>query len=216
MSEIHSVKQGEHLSQANLARGAHGFRSRYLTIWDHPNNAGLKKLRQDPNILLPGDGLFIPDKQSKTLTGDTGMTHVFKVEIPKLELRIALLDFCEQPLASVACALDIEGAVAQLNTDGKGSIRKPIAADSERGAVRLEALDLDYWTIAIGHMDPVEEDSGLRARLRNLGYDAGPLGFDDAGELKSAVEEFQCDHGLKVNGTIDGTTRDKLREVYGC
>ena len=211
MAEQHSVKQGEHLSQ--IAR-KYGFRN-YLIIWDHANNAALKKLRQDPNILFPGDSLYIPDRTPKTVPGDTGMTHRFQVYIPKLELRIALLDYCEQPIQGAACNLDVEGEVTPLTTDGKGAVRKPIPADSEDGAVRVEALDLDL-AIAIGDLDPVEEDSGVRARLINLAYDAGPKGFDDEGEFRSSVEEFQCDHGLKVTGKVDGATRDKLREVYGC
>ncbi len=211
MAEVHSIAQGEHLSQ--IAR-KYGFRS-YLTIWDHPNNEALKKLRKDPNILYPGDSLYIPDKDPKVVTGETGMTHKFVVPIPKLELRIALRDLSDLPITGLACDLDVEGTVYPLTTDGNGTIRQAIAADAERGAVRAAAMEVDL-AIGIGHLDPVEEESGLRARLRNLGYDAGPLGFDDEGELRSAIEEFQCDHSLKVTGVNDGTTREKLREVYGC
>ena len=211
MAEVHSIAQGEHLSQ--LAR-KYGFRS-YLTIWNHPNNEALKKLRQDPNILYPGDSLYIPDIEPKVVKGETGMTHKFVVPVPKLELRIALRDLSDLPIKGLACDLDVEGTVYALTTDGNGTIRQAIAADAERGAVRAAAREVDV-AIAIGHLDPVEEETGLRARLRNLGYDAGPLGFDNEGELRSAIEEFQCDHGLKVSGVNDGATRDKLREVYGC
>ena len=211
MSEVHSIAQGEHLSQ--IAR-KYGFRS-YLTIWNHPNNESLKKLRKDPNILYPGDSLFIPDREPKVVTRGTGMTHKFVAPIPKLELRIALRDLSDQPITGLACNLDVEGTVYPLTTDGNGTIRQAIAADAERGAVRAETLDMDL-AIGIGYLDPVEEESGLRRRLANLGYDAGPLGFDDAGELRSAIEEFQCDHGLKVDGVSGSATREKLREVYGC
>lgn len=211
MSETHIVIQGEHLSQIATK---YGFRN-YLTIWDDANNADLKQLRQDPNILFPGDSVFIPDKEAKEVARGTALRHVFRVDVPKLELRIALLDWCEKPLAGISCALDVAGNISPLTTDGDGVIRNGIDSGAKQGAVRVESLALDV-AIEIGSLDPVKEDSGFQARLINLAYDAGPLGFDNAMELRSAIEEFQCDHGLKVSGIFDAATKDKLREVYGC
>ncbi|MGZ5258926.1 MAG: hypothetical protein ACXWC0_14960, partial [Burkholderiales bacterium] len=37
----------------------------HTTIWNHPSNANLKKLRQSPNVLFPGDVFHIPDKLQK-------------------------------------------------------------------------------------------------------------------------------------------------------
>ena len=61
MSSVHTVVQGEHLS--GIAN-KYGFTS-YKTIWDHAQNAELKKKRQNPNVIFPGDELFIPDKGQK-------------------------------------------------------------------------------------------------------------------------------------------------------
>lgn len=61
MSTVHVVKQGEHL--AGIAQ-QYGFAD-YLKLWDLPENTGLKRLRQKPNVLFPGDEVFIPDKQPK-------------------------------------------------------------------------------------------------------------------------------------------------------
>jgi hypothetical protein len=57
MAIDHTVVQGEYLSK--IARN-YGF-SDYRTIWEHPKNAALKQARQNPNVLFPGDRLFIPD-----------------------------------------------------------------------------------------------------------------------------------------------------------
>jgi nucleoid-associated protein YgaU len=57
MAIDHTVVQGEYLSK--IAR-SYGF-SDYRTIWEHPKNAALKQARQNPNVLFPGDRLFIPD-----------------------------------------------------------------------------------------------------------------------------------------------------------
>jgi hypothetical protein len=45
MSSFHIVQQGEHLSGIAAKFGFSSFR----TIWQHPENAELKKLRKDPN-----------------------------------------------------------------------------------------------------------------------------------------------------------------------
>jgi len=48
---VHTVAQGEHLS--GIA-AKYGFQ-KVATIWEHPDNAGLKSKRKNPHILLPGD-----------------------------------------------------------------------------------------------------------------------------------------------------------------
>ena len=79
--------------------------------------------------------------------------------------------------------------------------------------------------LKIGHLDPVDEISGQMARLNNLGYNAGdpdaPPGKSDedkerSTQLQSAIEEFQCDHDLKVDGACGKKTQEKLLDVHGC
>src|SRR3979490_2695044 len=73
MASNYKIKQGEHVSR--IAK-QFGFAD-YRTIWDHPNNAALKDLRKNPNVLAPGDQLFIPDKQLRKESRPTGATHRF-------------------------------------------------------------------------------------------------------------------------------------------
>jgi hypothetical protein len=63
-------------------------------IWNHPNNADLKNLRLNPNILLPGDVLFIPDPLLRTNRGATDQQHrfVLKSALAKLRLRVVKPD----------------------------------------------------------------------------------------------------------------------------
>src|SRR5262249_8508870 len=81
-------------------------------------------------------------------------------------------------------------------------------------------LDDVVIPIKVGHLDPVEEVSGQQARLNNLGYFAGPLEGKTEEENQalflSAIEEFQCDHGLRVDGICGPQTQAKLKEVHGC
>ena len=57
-------------------------------------------------------------------------------------------------------------------------------------------------------------DDAVRERL--LGYYVGELGEVDAEQLRIAIEEFQCDQELTVNGEADQPTRDRLLELHGC
>jgi N-acetylmuramoyl-L-alanine amidase len=216
MDDYYSVKQGDHLSK--IAKD-NGFTD-YTIIWDHPNNAGLKKKRQNPNVLFPGDQLFIPDMEEKQEPGATDKKHTFTVDKKTLKLRLVLEDIYEKPIAGAQCALLIDGQVYQLTTDGHGKLEQEIPLDAKEGVLTIRGDQTPFANevipIKIGHLDPVDEPSGQISRLNNLGYSAGKLDGSDASALESAVEEFQCDHSLKVDGICGPVTQAKLKEVHGC
>ena len=208
---VHTVQQGEHITRI---AGKYGFRD-YHTVWDHPQNADLKKKRASPNVLFPGDSIFIPDKEQKTIDKPTGAMHPFEVNTRKLKLRIVLQDYDNLPLKNQACILEVEGKQQKLQSDGNGLIETEVAADAEEGKLTVPQLDLEY-PIRIGHLDPVHEASGWLGRLTNLGYFA-PQGDAQVDDLRQhyAIEMFQRDHKLKVSGNLDDATRAKLKDVHG-
>jgi hypothetical protein len=206
---IHTVKQGEHLSGIAQHYGL----SFNDTIWNHPNNAALKNKRKLPHVLMPGDQLFIPDKKLKEEPCNTGTVHRFRMAAQELKLRLALTDFDNEPIANTDCELEVEGAIFRLKSDGKGFVEAVIPATAQNGTLRVAALDLEC-PLKIGHLDPLDEDSGWRARLENLGYYAGG-GDTDAEQLRYAIEEFQCDHKLSITGELDAATQAKLKESHG-
>jgi N-acetylmuramoyl-L-alanine amidase len=57
--------------------------------------------------------------------------------------------------------------------------------------------------------------SGCQARLRNLGYDPGPIDGIAGPRTEAAVRAFQRDYSLTVDGICGPQTRGKLKEVYG-
>jgi N-acetylmuramoyl-L-alanine amidase len=216
----HTVVQGEHLS--GIAK-KYGFPS-YRLLWDHPQNADLKKQRQNPNVIFPGDRVFIPDKREKQLPRSTGKTHRFVVKSDTLKLRLVLEDLYAKPIENAQCELHVEGEVFQLKTDGKGKIEHDIKPDARSGSLMIKdprtPVSEIVIPIRIGDMDPVDKESGQRARLNNLGYFAGPLEGRKEEENKalflSAIEEFQCDHGLTVDGKLGPATQAKLKQAHGC
>ncbi len=218
MAINHTVEQGEHLSR--IAK-EYGFAD-YHTIWDHPENAELKQRRLNPNVLYPGDQVFIPDRQEKQELRATEQRHRFRVKGQGLRLRVVARDAENQPIANARCVLAVEGNFHELTTDADGQIEQRIARTAQNATLTIQdsrAATNDPLLVMIGHLDPVEEISGQCARLNNLGYDAGPVGTAeglDRLRFRSAVEEFQCDYGLRVDGVCGPQTQAKLKEIHGC
>jgi len=216
----YTVRQGDHLS--GIAE-QHGFAD-YRTIWDHPQNAQLKQKRLNPNILYPGDVLFVPEKECKEEPIVTEQRHRFKVKSETLMLRIVFKDFEDEPVADVDCQLHLLGGkVFSLRTDANGQIEQAIPPTVDRGVLVFNdptAVPFDEMiNIKIGHLDPVDTTSGIQARLNNLGYDAGPVDGNESEQVRASVEEFQCDY-FKTLDQIDGkcgpNTQAKLKKIHGC
>ena len=216
MASYHTVVQGEHLSR--IAK-QYGFTD-YRTIWVHGKNADLRS-RRNPNVLFPGDQVFIPDRETREESRVTDQRHRFVTRIPTLKLRLLVEDLYEKPVANAPCELRLDGQVQQLATDGQGRIEVDIPIPTEHGRLIVKTsetpLDQLEIPIEIGHLDPVEEVSGQTARLTNLGYHFTPADPAQApADFRLAVEEFQCDHGLVVDGVCGPQTRAKLKAVHGC
>lgn len=216
MAGNYTVLQGDHLSK--IAK-AFGF-SDYHTIWDHPNNADLKQKRQSPNVLFPGDLLFIPDRQLREESRSTDKQHPFKMKTNVLKLRLILEDLYEKPIGNAACILALGNESRNVKTDGAGRIEQEIRPDLHDAILVIQDAQTPFENtnipIKIGDLDPVTEASGQIARLNNLGYFAGDVDQPDQLAVESAVEEFQCDHGLGVDGICGPNTQSKLKQVHGC
>lgn len=210
MATLYRVRQGDYVSKIANQYGLANFQ----TIWEHPRNAPINTRRGTPNVLLPGDVLYIPDKQEKTEVRRTSQVHCFQVTRKGITLRLVLRLLDSAPLADTPCILMVENALYRMVTDGDGRIERDIPVTSENARLSFLGITLD---LKIGHLDPVEEPSGQQARLNNLGYDAGdPTDPDAAQRLRYAVEEFQCDNGLDVDGVCGPETQARLEHVCGC
>ena len=116
MPGYYTVKQGDHIS--SIAK-AYGFTD-WETIWNDGNNAGLKQLRKNPNVLYPGDQVYIPEKELRVEPRPTEKRHKFLKHKQPLKLRLVLEDLYEKPIANADCELTLDGTTYHVTTDGDG------------------------------------------------------------------------------------------------
>jgi len=228
----YKVRQGD--SMSSLAR-KHGFC--WETIWNHPENDQLKQQRGNPDILYPGDRVFIPALIQKEETIETGQRHRFvaKGRISTLKL---ILEYNDVVLADTRCCFAVDGHWLEANTDSNGLLEARVS-NRANNIHLLVFPNIDnipteiHWEISVGHLDPKDEIiTGVQQRLANLGYCEykcehkyerkcepkydrkidGQLGTP----LPSAIRTFQAVNSLETSGEIDSATLDKLVALHGC
>ena len=205
----HTVKQGECITSIADKYGLF-----WETVWNHAQNAELKRRRQDPNVLQQGDELFIPDKEQKQEDCATEQKHRFlKKGIPAI-LCLRLLDN-DEPRADESYTLEVDGELFSGTTDAEGRVKHSIAPGAKQAKL-LVGENKDQYTLDLGCMNPVTETVGVQARLYNLGLNCGEVDGEVGPETKSAIRQFQRKYGLTESGEADLVTRDKLVEMHGC
>jgi N-acetylmuramoyl-L-alanine amidase len=206
MPKKHTVAQGECLSSI---AAQYGFAS-WRAVYDHPDNQAFRAVRPNPNVLLPGDQLSIPDKVQKAVSCATAATHVFVLSGPKTRFRLELRSGTGRPYARKRYELTAGGVVSKGVTDAAGLVDQPIPAEARDGQLIVWASDDPGSSCRIpldfGALDPAHERTGAEARLANLGFSAP--------DRADALRAFQAAHGLEVTGVLDEASIAKLREQH--
>jgi len=178
------------------------------SVWHHPDNSQLKNKRKHPNALRPGDVLKIPDKQLKESSAATNQRHRFVKKGMQAKLRLKITRN-NAPRANAPFTLNIDGNYTEGRTDGEGMIDVPIPSNAVQGVLKIgEGSHEEFFRLKLGTVDPIDTESGVRGRLRSLGYDDGPA-FDEL------LKEFQRKEQLEASGRLDEATKNKLEELFG-
>ncbi|MFA6147117.1 MAG: peptidoglycan-binding protein [bacterium] len=239
MAEDHTVRQGE--SVMSIAE-ENGFLCE--TLWNHPKNSQLKAKRGDPNVLMPGDVLHIPDRREKKESAGVEQCHNFKRKgIPavvrvvlrrakkpadeKIEQEAAgpseykdpdLKPTGDEPMADVPYAVYAGGKlVKEGKTGGDGKVETKIPPGAGSAWIVLEQGTPKERTLNLNirQMDPIDEIPGICKRLNNLGYFCPPDAAEESPEFKEAVKAFQSRNGIEETGKVDGRTRSAIKDAYG-
>jgi hypothetical protein len=178
-------------------------------------NDELKQLRKNPNILAPGDVVDVPDGLPDPLSLSVGSANPFKATIPQARVHVKVLDRAGQPVANRAYKLTVGARVIAGTTDGDGFVDAKVNVTAREVLLRIamneDGSDLVVLPLRLGHLDPVENESGQRQRLTNLGY--GGVGGQN--KLEDVVREFQTKEKLEVTGMVDENTQSRLEERHG-
>jgi len=193
----HVVGQGECIYSL-AARFGHDWK----TIWNHPDNAGLKAARKDPGILLPGDRVHIPEVAPKSVDLASGRRHRVVIMGQNVELNLRMCDAEGEPVADAKYEIVVGKRRIPATTDGNGQLKASIPAAAAE--VELRNLETgETYRLSLGHMDPADTASAVRKRLANLGYrlDAVDGGLDD--QAVTAVSAFCEDANVSPDAPPD-------------
>lgn len=229
MTTRHIVQQGE--CMASIA-DRHGFSLR--TLWDHPANAALRRLRGDPYALYPGDVVEIPARRPGEATCATDRVHRFRRRGVPERYRLQIFDD-GVPRAGAPYLFEIGDELRERTTDAEGWVIEWIPPQARHARLTLlsptppdapgddededafadetdSPISLEVYEIDLGALDPADTPSGGAARLRALGYlESG----DDPDRLTVALYTFQLDEDLPPTGELDAPTSARLRELHG-
>jgi putative peptidoglycan binding protein/LysM domain-containing protein len=181
-------------------------------LWNLPENAELKSRRKNPNALLPGDRLVVPQKELREVSAPTDKNHTFVRKSAPAKFRIVLERY-QQPLAGKHYIATIDGTIYEGTTSETGLLELVLPPNASSGVLRIPSENLEC-NLQLGYLDPWDEVSGAQARLQNLGYYHGTLDGQLNDETQEALEWFQSDFGVEVTGQLDDATKQKLLDRH--
>jgi hypothetical protein len=196
-------------------------------IWNDEKNKGLKDSGRTPELLCPGDVLFVPDAPTAPVPLALGSSNQFCGTVPPVKVTV-VFHHDGAPLAGEAYRATGAGYESEGTSDGDGRVDLTVTTLHQHVDVFFVHRGLCY-TIGVGHLDPVTESSGQDQRLTNLGHLPSDLPFADEADVedegrvftpdfmrKAALFDFQRAQGLSVTAEADEATMKALEQAHGC
>lgn len=206
------VRQGECI--ASIAN-AHGFLPN--TLWDLKENRALRKLRENPNILFPGDEVEIPKLREKEEPLTVKQRNRFLVKNIPASLKIQINE-SGKPRANAAYVLTIDNVKNTGVTDGEGYVKISLNPGAVKAVIEFEQSDdwhCDRYELLLRQLDPIDTIYGVQARLKNLGFYPGELDGEESKIFEGAIMAFRMSSGLEEEGGIDDAFQQALKQAHG-
>lgn len=214
MAHTHVVAQGE-----TLLTVAHhyGFRD-WHAVYDHPDNAALKSSRPNPDVLNPGDQIFIPDKDPIERDCVTDQRHRFKLKSLRALFRLRIQNHFDVPLRNAKYRLEVEGRTINSRLEN-GELKCEVLPTTRLANLTVWPDDADaentlQWTIQLGHLDTTATTRGIKGRLNNLGFSCTVDDADLDDQARDALRAFQASVGLPATGEADAETINRLEAKH--
>ena len=211
----HVVAPGEGMSAIAEAHGLF-----WETLWNHPENSDLKRIRKNPEMLVPGDRVTVPPIREKVESCATRKVHRFRRKGVPVRVIYRVRDKKGRPFGHAPYRLQVGDHAYRGVTDAEGTIKEWVVPAAKTGELVVSIDRPPYpkeltWSLKIGHLWPIDTVTGVRQRLENLGYDCGQEPGLLSEPARAALSQFQDRSKLPISGTLDETTRGKLLEVHG-
>lgn len=211
-------------------------------VWNDDANADLRQIRADPNILFPGDVLYIPDREDpEPVSLTTGGSNQFISDVPTMTLTHQFVGDDETTYASKAYTVEELDDLTGLQTDETGLATFSAPVTLQRATITFTDSG-DSFELAIGQMYPLNTAMGVFQRLQNLGYLDEDEAFDldavrfglvalqadqsrDDSSSDTPPDDDPDDAKTQVPDLVDDDAFDEktvrrlllaLRKVYGC
>jgi hypothetical protein len=168
-------------------------------IYEHGENAGLRRGRASPYLLRPGDRVYIPLPEGRGLRCTPQQTNRFRGRPRRRALRVQLERRYDEPLSGVRYELEVGDETFEGTTGDDGVVCHDVRVGVRDGTLTLheeEGRPPRVMRLAIGHLDPANTESGQGHRLRNLGF------RDD----ERGIRDFQRAAGVDPTGVLDDET----------
>jgi len=210
MPQLHVAKVNDCISSIALE---HGFFPD--TIWNDPDNADLRRVRRDPNVLRTGDLVVIPDKRRKEEDKSTDQRHQFRRKGFPTTIHIRLLKN-DEPRANEPYQLVVDGRIHEGMTDGDGNLWIYIPAGAKNATLYVgSGKERRKYSLGLRHLQPVTGIKGVQQRLNNLGYLCGQVDGKLNEQTAAALKRFQSDNNLSATGECNLETQTKLQQLHG-
>jgi hypothetical protein len=201
------VRQGDHVRKLAFRAGAGA-----EEVWAHEKNKPLKDRRPSMDMLCPGDVVYLPQSPREGVAITAKTKNKLKARVPTMPFKMQI-ESKGRSVANQPYEIHGAGGSRPINgtTGGEGEIEAELPIWAREVEVRLTELGMRF-TVLVGDLDPIEEQSGVAQRLQNLGYlSDGPASEE---RLAGAVRAFQHAAGLGVTGDVDDDTRKALRDAH--
>jgi hypothetical protein len=218
MGKTLTVQAGDTLLSIAQAEGVFDWQR----IWNHPQNRNLRQQRSNPQVLYKGDQVYVPDKTEffKQVQLAVDQIHTFRTKKPSCHFSVFLKNERGRPYANHKYRLKLGDQTHQGTTGDDGLVCHPVSPAVKTGELTLwrdkaNPNDTYTWALQIGHLNPVDTVSGVKQRLKNLGYQVGPLDENLDAVTTSAIANFQRHMGQNpANGELNDATRKSLVSLH--
>lgn len=194
-------------------------------VWDQ--NPELKSKRKDPNLLVPGDVVQVPDPRFKEVDKPTNEVHKFQLKSLFSLVDIVLRNEYGFVLKSVDFELKFGEKLIEGKTDSAGRLCVALPPEAKEAVLTVHPIPTDpeisfSWALNIGHLNPIldkndqptNDIAGIQSRLVNLGFDLSVTGDLDEKTVK-AIKGFQRYVGhSEPSGVIDQETLHLLDSMH--